>query len=103
MGEGVGQRGRGARPEDALTSEGPEAILAAALGCGADLFLVGAQQEDEQGLRAAVCNRRSVHLRGDDTLDGETVGPCLRIFRQFLYALGCIAPLLCPDSATWPD
>src|SRR5215212_5018529 len=84
VGEGVGQRGRGARPEDALTSEGPEAILAAALGCGADLFLVGAEPEDEQGLRAAARERRGVRLRGDEPPDGKAFGSLMRLSDGFL-------------------
>jgi hypothetical protein len=56
------------------------------VGCGADILLVRTEQTDEQGLREAVRQRRSVCLRCDDTADGETVGPCLRISRQSLEA-----------------
>ncbi|CAA9383328.1 MAG: Transposase, partial [uncultured Rubrobacteraceae bacterium] len=41
---------------------------------GADLLVVGAEQEDEQGLREAVRQRGSVRLRGHDPADGEEVG-----------------------------
>src|SRR5215212_11075237 len=51
---------------------------------GADLLLVGPEQEDEQRLREAPRERRSLHLRGDEPPDGEEVGPCLGLFRQFL-------------------
>ena len=51
MGEGVGQGRGGARPEEAASCGGPKAILAAALGCGAYLFLAFSEQEDEQRLR----------------------------------------------------
>ena len=47
VGEGVGQGGRRARPEEVLAPERPHDIPAAALGGGEDLFLVGPQQEDE--------------------------------------------------------
>ena len=45
--------------------------------------MVGTEQEDEQGLRAAVRQRGSVRLRSDDPADGEEVGPWLRISKQF--------------------
>src|SRR5215217_5076205 len=51
VGERVGQRGRGARPEEAAARGGPKAILAEALGGGEDLLVVGPEQEDEQRLR----------------------------------------------------
>jgi hypothetical protein len=44
VGEGVGQGRGGARPEEAASCGGPKAILAAALGCGAYLFLAFSQQ-----------------------------------------------------------
>jgi putative transposase len=53
VGERVGQRGRGARPEEAAARGGPKAILAEALGGGEDLLVVGPEQEDEQRLREA--------------------------------------------------
>jgi transposase len=46
------------------------------------------EQEDEQGLREALRQCRSVRLRSHDSADGEAPGPCLRISRQFLQALG---------------
>src|SRR5215213_2666134 len=53
VGERVGQRGRGARPEEAAARGGPKAILAEALGGGEDLLVVGPEKEDEQRLREA--------------------------------------------------
>src|SRR5918994_2230170 len=53
------------------------------MGCGAHLLVVGAEQKDEQRLRKAVRNERSVHLRGDDTSDGEAPGAQMSLFRQF--------------------
>ena len=53
------------------------------VGGGADLLVVGAEQEDEQRLREAVRQRGSVRLRGDDPFDGEASSPWLRIFKKF--------------------
>jgi hypothetical protein len=47
VGQGVGQRGRVDGPEQALAPGRPQAILAAALGGGEDLLMVGPEQEDE--------------------------------------------------------
>jgi putative transposase len=44
--------------------EGPRPFLPRRLGCGEDFFLVGAEQEDEQGLRASAGERGSLYLRG---------------------------------------
>jgi hypothetical protein len=41
--------------------------------CGAHLFLVGSEQEDEQGLRASAGDRRSPHLRSDESPDGKAL------------------------------
>ncbi len=38
------------------------------------------EQEDEQGLREALCERRSVRVRCDDSPHGEVARPCLRTF-----------------------
>jgi hypothetical protein len=38
------------------------------------------KQEDEQGLREAVCERRSVGVRCDEPPHDETDRPCLRTF-----------------------
>src|SRR5918993_5379121 len=54
------------------------------MGSGAHLLVVGAEQQDEQRLRKAVRNERSVHLRGDDTAGGEASGTQMRLFRRFL-------------------
>jgi hypothetical protein len=52
-----------------------------------DVFLDRAEQEDEQGLRAANRHERGVHLRGHDPGDGEAFGSCSVVFGQFLQAL----------------
>src|SRR5215207_4105756 len=49
----------------------------------ANLFMVGTEQEAEQGLREAAGERRSLHLRGDESLDGEAFGSLMKLFRQF--------------------
>ena len=53
------------------------------LGRGAHLRLVGTEQEDEQRLREAAAERRSFHLRGHESPDGEEIGSLVRLFRQF--------------------
>ena len=58
--------------------------IAEALGCGAHLLLAGPEQEDEQGLREVMRNKRSFRLCGDDTSDGEAIGPCIGFSKQFL-------------------
>ena len=45
--------------------------------------MVGSESQDEQGLRKAVRNERSVHPRGDDTSDGEALSSCLGFIKQF--------------------
>src|SRR5829696_1074300 len=49
----------------------------------AHLRLVGPEQEDEQRLREAAGERRSLHLRSDESPDGEEIGPLMRVLRQF--------------------
>src|SRR5215207_3653608 len=83
VGQGVGQGGRRVRPEEVPTPGGAQVVPAAALGGGEDLFLVGPEQEDEQGLREAAGDGRSPNLRGDEPPDGEEIGPPMRVFRQF--------------------
>jgi hypothetical protein len=81
VGEGVSQRGRGARPEEPTAPEGTQTVLAEEVGGGEDVFLVGAEQEDEQGLRKAGRDRRDASLRGDEPPDGEAFGPPMRTFQ----------------------
>jgi len=62
----------------------PEALdLAEEVDSGADFRLALSEQEAEQGLREAAGERRSLHLRGDESSDGEEIGPPMRVFRQF--------------------
>src|SRR5215211_1963405 len=79
MGQG-GQEDRLAEADAAAGVRGS----ASAMGGGAHLLLVGAEQEDEQGLREAVRKRGGVHLRRDDPFDGKAPSPWLRISKQFL-------------------
>src|SRR5215217_5354333 len=76
LGTAMGQGGQ----EDRLA----EADAASAVGGGAHLLLVRAEQEDEQGLREALRERGGVRLRGNDTAHGEAIGTWLRISKQFL-------------------
>jgi putative transposase len=56
-------------------------------------FLVGAEQEDEQRLRAASGELGSLYLRSYEPPDGEAFGTLMRVFRQFLIGfLGSSRP-----------
>ena len=70
--------------EKLLPGERPAALLAEKMDSGAHLRLALSEQEDEQRLREAAGERRSFHLRGDESLDGEEIGSLMRVFRQFL-------------------
>jgi hypothetical protein len=83
MGKGVQQRGNRHRFGEAVAGERPEALPAEEMDSGADLFMVGPEQEDEQGLRKAAGERRGFHLRGDEPPHGEAFGSLMRLFRQF--------------------
>ena len=50
------------------------------MGSGADIFLDRPEQEDEQRLREALCERRSVRVRCYESPHGEAVDPRLRPF-----------------------
>src|SRR4051812_35578293 len=73
-------------PKDRLAKSDAAARIrgsAPQVGGREDLLMAGPEQEDEQGLRATVRQCRGVHLRGDDTADGEAIGTCLRLSKQF--------------------
>src|SRR5215212_2607845 len=53
------------------------------MGGGADLLVVEPKPAHEQGLREVVRHRGGVHLRSDDTLDGEAAGPCVGFSDSF--------------------
>jgi hypothetical protein len=53
----------------------------------------GTESEVEQGLREGSGEWRSVHVRTDDSLDGEAIGPLMRPFGRFLTDRK-LAPLL---------
>jgi hypothetical protein len=46
------------------------------------------EQTDEQGLREAHRDERSIHLRGDEPPDGEAIGSLMRLFGQSLHVIG---------------
>jgi hypothetical protein len=54
------------------------------------------EQEDEQGLREAARDWRSLHLRADESPNGEEIGPLMKLFGRFQKVnsrkLRCIAP-----------
>jgi hypothetical protein len=83
MGAGVGKRGLKDRLAEAYAAQRLSSVTPE-VGGRANLLLVGPEQEDEQGLREAMRQCRSVRLRSHDSADGEAPGPCLRISRQFL-------------------
>src|ERR671916_236895 len=100
MDRGVGQGRREGRLAEAHAAEGLSGI-AKEVCSGADILLVGPQQTDEQGLRNAVRQRRNVRLRSHDSSNGEAVGTCLRVSRQFLERLSGnskVAPFRAPTS-----
>src|SRR5215213_1201445 len=76
MGQG-GQKDRLAKADAAARIRGS----APAVGGGEDLLLALSEQEDEQGLREAMCERGGIHLRCDDPFDGEAPCPWLRTFQ----------------------
>jgi hypothetical protein len=59
-------------------------VLPKEVGGRAHILLVGPEQADEQGLRAADQHERGVHLRGDESPDGKTVSSLMRLFGQSL-------------------
>jgi transposase len=85
VGRAVGQRECDCRLEEAIAYAGIHRSPAP-LGSGAHVRLAIPQPTDEQRLRAAVRDGRSVRLCSDDSADGEAVGPCLGVFRYSLSA-----------------
>src|SRR5829696_10489717 len=57
--------------------------VAPQMGGGADLLIVESKPAHEQGLREVARYWGGVHLRSDDTLDGEAAGPCLEFSDSF--------------------
>src|SRR5215204_4287965 len=82
LGTGMGQGGQEDRLAEADAAAGVRGS-ASAVGGGAHLLLVRAEQEDEQGLREALRERGGLRLRGNDTAHGEATGTWLRISKQF--------------------
>src|SRR3712207_6413827 len=82
LGQGVGQGGRGARLAQAHAAARVRRPTTS-LGGGEDVCLDRPEQEDEQGLRATAGDRRSLHLHGDESPDGEEISTLMRLFGQF--------------------
>src|SRR5918994_6420462 len=79
LGEGMGQGGRdGGLAQTVASQRLPGA--ASAVGGGADTFLDRPTEDDEQRLRAALCERRSARVCCHDPPHGEAARPSLRVF-----------------------
>ena len=92
MGKGVEHRGSRHRPEEAVGADRPEALFAEEMDSRAHFRLVGPEQEDEQRLRAAAGEWRSLHLRCYESLDGQEIGSLMSFsdsfkakFAEFLF------------------
>src|ERR671914_2486911 len=72
-------RGRGGRLGEVDATEGVRSA-ASQVGGGTLFRLDLPQQEDEQGLREAMCERRSVRVRCDDSPHDEAARSSLRTF-----------------------
>jgi hypothetical protein len=83
MGEGVEQRGNSHVFGEVYAAERPEALPAEEVDSGAHVLLALSEQEAEQGLREAAGELGSLHLRSDESPDGDAIGPFMRLFRQF--------------------
>jgi hypothetical protein len=57
--------------------------VAEEVGSGAHLLMVEPEPADEQGLRAALRNGRSVHLYSYDATHGKTLSPCVGLSNSF--------------------
>src|SRR5918995_4879567 len=75
----MGQRGRGHRLAETVASRRLRGF-AEKVGRGADDRLDRPAKEDEQRLREAVCERRGVGVRCDDSPHDEATRECLRTF-----------------------
>ena len=83
MDEGTQQGGSSRRQREVHARKRSQDVLAQEMGSGENILMVGAEQEDEQRLRASAGELGSLHLRGDEPLDGKEIGPLMRVFRQF--------------------
>ena len=79
VGEGMGQRGRGRGLAETIAPQRLRGV-AEEVGGGKDVVLDRPEQEDEQRLREAMCERRSVGVRCHDSPHDEAARPCLRPF-----------------------
>src|SRR5215218_5985479 len=79
MGEGVGQGGRGGGLAETAAPQGLPGF-AEAVGGGTNAILDRPAKEDEQRLREALCEQRSVGVRCHDPPHDEATRPSLRTF-----------------------
>jgi hypothetical protein len=103
VGQGVGQRGHFDQPEEAAVPGRSQAILAEEVGCGANLLVVGPEQEAEQGLREATGERRSLHLHSDEPNYGQEIGTLVMLFGRFQGEVRRIRHLSNRESTRWRD
>src|SRR5215203_2390667 len=101
MGCGVGQRGSDRRLAEAIA---PRRLcgVASSVGGGANIVMDRPEQEDEQRLRAVVCERRGIRICCHDSPDDEAARSCLRAFHTASLRGWVNRPLLvaptCPSA-----
>src|SRR5215218_11201409 len=103
VGRAVEKRGCGGRLGETIAAARlPDPT--SSLGGGAYLLLDRPQPTDEQGLREAHRDQRSVHLRGAEPPNGEEIGSLMRLFAQSLetvrkgFRIAARASILAPHS-----
>ena len=79
VGGGMGQRGREGGLAETIAAQRLSGT-SSPLGGGADAGMDRPTEEDEQRLRKALCERRSVRVRCDDSPYDEAARPSLRTF-----------------------
>ena len=73
-----------------------------ALGGGKDIFMDREEQEDEQGLRKVMCERRSVGICCRDSPHGEAVVSRMRTFHTVSPGTSVNkAPIDAPEPSQW--
>src|SRR5215208_607738 len=75
----MGQRGREGGLAETIAAQRLSGT-SSPLGGGADAVMDRPTEEDEQRLRKALCERRSVGVRCHDSPHDEAARPCLRTF-----------------------
>src|SRR5215216_2910525 len=87
VGQGVGQRRGEARLGEVHATAGLPGA-AEKVGGGEDDRLERPEPPYEQRLRASAGERRSLHLRGDESSDAKAFGSLMRLFGQSLPLSG---------------